>query len=143
MPIAFVARSAILGKVLNCVSSSGWINSMVRILSVSYDEALLNSRRLLLEASGHNVTSALGLNESLYHCKQGGFDLCVLGHSIPHSDKQKLIREFRASSPGATISLRFLSESDIDGANYYIDPDPKSLLELLAQIDGIATAKRA
>lgn len=116
---------------------------MARILSVSYDEALLDSRRLLLEANGHNVTSALGLTESLSHCKQGGFDLCVLGHTIPHSDKQKLIREFRAYCPGPIVSLRFLSESDIDGANYYIDPDPKSLLELVAQIDGVANTKRA
>ncbi len=115
---------------------------MARILSVSYDGALLNSRQLLLEASGHNVTSALGLNESLYHCKQGGFDLCVLGHSIPHTDKQKLIREFRAYCPGPIVSLRFLSESDIDGANYYIDPDPKSLLELVAHIARVTEAKQ-
>ena len=42
---------------------------MPRILSVSYDEALLYTRRLLLEAAGYSVTSAFGFNEGLYQCK--------------------------------------------------------------------------
>jgi CheY-like chemotaxis protein len=116
---------------------------MVRILSVSYDVGLLYTRRLLLEARGYSVTSALGLKESLLCCQQGGFDLFILGHSIPLSDKQKLINEFRATCPGAIISLSIPTESDVDGADHYVDPDPKSVLELVAEIATCATVKTA
>ena len=116
---------------------------MARILSISYDHVLLETRRLLLEASGYSVTSALGLKESMYYCKQGGFDLFILGHSIPHFDKKKLIREFRASCRAPIVSLRSLSEPAVVGANYYVDPDPESVLDLVAQVLGGPEAKLA
>jgi hypothetical protein len=115
---------------------------MTRILSVSYDEVLLHTRRLLLESAGYSVTSAFGLKESLYHCR-GGFDLFILGHSISESDKQLLIKEFHASCPSPIISLRRLTEPDIAGANYHIEPDPESVLNLVAEILGCARANPA
>lgn len=115
---------------------------MPRILSVSYDEALLYTRRLLLEAAGYNVTSAFGFKESLYQCKQGGFELFILGHSILLSDKQALIKEFRASCPGSILSLRLPSESDVEGADFYVDPDPENVLRLVAQILDATQPKR-
>src|SRR5512146_3285696 len=67
------------------------------ILSVSYDENLLDTRRALLEKRGHQVTSALGFTQSAARCAEGNFDLFILGHSIPIDDKQELIRIFRAN----------------------------------------------
>jgi DNA-binding response OmpR family regulator len=116
---------------------------MARILSVSYDEALLHTRRLLLEARGYSATSAFGLKEGLYHCKRGGFDLFILSHSMPKADKELLIHEFRASCPAPIISLCLVSEPEAEGADYYIEPDPKSLLELIAKILGVAKARSA
>src|SRR5215471_16434222 len=77
-----------------------------RILSVSYDEALRRTRQLLLEAQGYQLISTDRLESTLEQCKLGGFDLFVLGHSIPQEDKQRLVEAFRQHCSAPTISLR-------------------------------------
>jgi CheY-like chemotaxis protein len=116
---------------------------MARILSVSYDEELLYTRRLLLESRGYSVTSALELKESLYWCEQGGFDLFILGHSIPETHKQSLIESFRASCRGTIISLICGTEPEVKGADYYIDANPEGVLNLVAAILSTAKPRRA
>src|SRR5581483_1660599 len=66
---------------------------MPRILSVSYDELLLRTRHMLLQHSGYDTVSSLGFTQSLEHCKNGNFDLFILKHSIPYSDKRQLVEE--------------------------------------------------
>jgi CheY-like chemotaxis protein len=107
-----------------------------RILSVSYDEVLMRTRELLLRNAGHRVTSALGFTESIKQCKQGAFDLFILGHSIPHSDKIELVSAFRGSCPAPIISLRRNQgdEKLMAVADYVIDPDPEALLMLVNKI---------
>lgn len=62
---------------------------MARILSVSYDVSLLGTRQMILQNQGHEVVSALGFTEALKQCQSSKkFDLFILGHSIPHSDKR-------------------------------------------------------
>lgn len=109
---------------------------MTHILSVSYDNALLQTGQLLLEARGYSVTSGLGFKESLRHCTEGGFDLFILGHSIPQPDKQALIEAFHQSCPGPIVSLRKTNEPDTSGANHYVDPDPRSVLNLVVTVLG-------
>jgi DNA-binding response OmpR family regulator len=108
-----------------------------RILSVSYDELLLHTRHLLLERDGYDVVSSIGFTESLEHCKRGGFDLFILGHSIPHSDKQELVETFRRVSKAPIISLRrSAGEQLVPGADYHIEPDPEPLLNLASRVLG-------
>jgi DNA-binding NtrC family response regulator len=105
------------------------------ILSVSYDEVLLRTRQMLLESKGYEVTSATGFAQSLQSCTAGDFDLFVLGHSIPYTDKEKLVTAFKQSCPAPVISLRRnAGERIVDGADYHIDPDPEPLLKLIAKI---------
>lgn len=110
---------------------------MTRILSVSYDEPLLRTRHMLLEREGYEVVSSLGFTESLQNCKSADFDLFLLGHSIPRSDKQELVSTFRQHCPGPIISLRRnAGEELVDGADYHIEPDPEPLLKLVRRIFG-------
>jgi DNA-binding response OmpR family regulator len=105
----------------------------IRILSVSYDEVLLRTRHMLLEREGYEVVSAAGFSASLEKCTQGGYDLFVLGHSIPQSEKQKLVEEFRSTCPAPIISLRRSSgEQLVVHADYHIEPDPEPLLKLIS-----------
>ncbi len=91
---------------------------MARILSVSYDEVLLRTRHMLLEREGHEVFSCLGFTEGMARCKRGDFDLFLLGHSIPHADKQELVATFRRHCRGPIISLRRnAGEQPVDGAD--------------------------
>ncbi len=107
---------------------------MPRILSVSYDEPLLRTRHMLLQTRGYEVVSSLGFTSSMEHCKRGGFDLFILGHSIPSSDKQQLVKTFRETCPGRVISLLRPDEALVDGADYHIQPDPEPLLALIDRI---------
>ena len=114
-----------------------------RILSVSYDEALLRTRHMLLQTQGFQVISTRGFTESLPHCKRGGFDLFILGHSIPVRDKMELIHTFKAVCEAPIISLsRLIGEKKLDGADYHIEPDPEQLLELVADIIDRAKSRR-
>jgi DNA-binding response OmpR family regulator len=108
---------------------------MARILSVSYDEPLLRTRHMLLQHSGYDTVSSLGFMASLQHCKEGKFDLFILGHSIPYSDKKQLVEEFRHACPAPIISLRRNSgEQLVDGADYHLEPDPEPLLNLVERV---------
>jgi CheY-like chemotaxis protein len=107
-----------------------------RILSVSYDELLLRMRHMILKNEGYTVVSTYGLKSSLKQCQKGGFDLFVLGHSIPHGDKRNMVEAFRQSCPGQVISLtRGASEPFLDGADFHIEPDPERLVRLIAEIN--------
>ena len=108
---------------------------MAHILSVSYDETLLRSREMLLEHQGYSVLSSLGFTESLEQCASHNFDLFILGHSIPLSDKQMLVDTFRKHCSAPIIALRRNAfEGPIRGVDHHIEPDPEVLLSLAARI---------
>jgi CheY-like chemotaxis protein len=108
---------------------------MPHILSVSYDEALLNSRHLVLESHGYRVTSAWGFQAAVHACQHGSqFDLFILGHSIPNGDKEQLVSVFRAHCSGPVIALHRANESKVKNADYQSDTDPRTLLELVARV---------
>ena len=106
-----------------------------RILSVSYDAALLNTRRMLLEHEGYDVTSALGFTEAISRCLDGGFDLFILGHSLPHRDKEHLIKSFRSGCSAPVLSLRKTGERIVTAADYQVfSHNPDDLLNSIARI---------
>lgn len=108
---------------------------MARILSVSYDELLLNTRELILHNHGHKVVSALGFTKAMKHCQsREKFDLFILGHSIPHSHKEALIAAFRTRSSAPVIALIKYGERPIHGADFQIEPNPEQFLELVENV---------
>jgi len=117
---------------------------MSRILSVSYDETLLLTRDLMLKSGGYNVVSAFGFHRGLESCRQGEFDLFILGHSIPKDDKIDLIRCFREHNSGArVIALTRINEARIEEVDLYLNPgDPAELLRGLAFLINPATDRR-
>lgn len=106
---------------------------MARILSTSYDEALLRTRGWMLEREGHEVVSAMGFHEARDACNQPGFDLFIMGHSIPKKDKEDLISCFRAVNPNAPIvALIRSNEPRISQVDAYVHPgNPEDLIRIL------------
>jgi DNA-binding response OmpR family regulator len=105
-----------------------------RILSVSYDVSLLATRRMLLELAGYTVISALGFTDALECCAGSGFDLFILGHSIPTKDKQELIRAFRKNCPAPIVSLERVDELRVE-SDFHASPDnPEKLLKTIGRI---------
>ena|SRR5579871_3477106 len=94
-----------------------------QILSVSYDEPLLRTREMLLRREGYSVTSALGFTDAVENCKDGKFDLLILGHSIPDKDKRELIAVFHRQSKSPVLALRRHGETTPDSADHHAYPD--------------------
>jgi DNA-binding NtrC family response regulator len=109
-----------------------------RILSVSYDASLLNTRKMLLEQRGHEVTSARGFTKSIEQCQQSHFDLFILGHSIPDTDKLSLIETFRKNCPAPILSLERPGE-DFVPCDFHASPDdPEKFLQV---VEGILSGR--
>jgi DNA-binding NtrC family response regulator len=105
-----------------------------RILSVSYDVSLLATRKMLVEQKGWAVTNALGFSNALAHCRAGGFDLFILGHSIPQEDKLALIEAFRSHCSAPILSLERHGE-DFVPCDFHASPDnPEKFLEAVENI---------
>ncbi|HEV2277285.1 MAG TPA: hypothetical protein VGS02_03845 [Acidobacteriaceae bacterium] len=96
---------------------------MARIFSISYDPTLLRTRELLLEQMGHTVASAEGFAEAFAICERepGGFDLMVLGHSIPHQDKRAIIRRCLQSCHCPVLALTRVNEELVEEASRSVD----------------------
>ena len=108
---------------------------MARILSVSYDDTLLRTRELMLRSAGHEVSSAYGFHEARELCAHPGFELAIVGHSIPTKDKLDIIRCFRESNPhGLVIALTRAGEARLAEVDTYINPgDPGELINAIAR----------
>ncbi|HEV2118400.1 MAG TPA: hypothetical protein VGR48_20345 [Terriglobales bacterium] len=107
---------------------------MTRILSVSYDLALLSSRQLLLESLGCEVVSASEFSRALQLCNHGSrFGLFVLGHSIPTPEKEALVAAFRAHCSAPVIALKKVGE-EVTTADFQIEPDPSQLLDVISRV---------
>lgn len=92
-----------------------------RILSISYDAALLFTRQQLLENSGYSVVSAEGFTAALERCNEN-FDLVVMGHSIPHQDKQALLKAINQNCKAPFIALMRPGEPPLAGAAAQVSP---------------------
>jgi DNA-binding NtrC family response regulator len=109
---------------------------MAKILSVSYDGALLTTRQKILELRGHSVTSACGLRDALQLCDSDSpFEMFIVGHSIPHEQAEVLIEHFHAKRPvSPVIALKRFGENQVEGASLVIEPNPAELLGAVAKL---------
>ena len=109
---------------------------MARILSISYDTVLLQTRALLLESRGHRVTAAEGYASALEQCRTDD-DLIILCHSIPPSDKRALITELRKRGCTAPVlSILIAHVRPIPEADFAVDSDPEHVLASIERILG-------
>src|SRR5437763_16755332 len=101
------------------------------ILSISYDPSLLLTRQLLLQRMGHEVRSAEGYAKAWDTCSEqaGRFDLIILGHSVPHSDKEAIIAHIAKACTAPVLALLRPHEGDVRGATRSVDAsDPTGFL---------------
>jgi CheY-like chemotaxis protein len=101
---------------------------MPHILSVSYDAVLLATREMLLQSAGYTVTSAEGYVDAMKKCHTTDYDLLIIGHSIPHADKEAIIAELRQSCPAPVLALLRPNEPRLIGAAEAIEANRPDLL---------------
>jgi DNA-binding response OmpR family regulator len=106
---------------------------MPHILSVSYDVMLLSTRQIMLESRGYTVTSAEGFVDAMRLCSECNYDLLIIGHSIPHTDKKALVAATRCDAP--VLALLRHGERELEEASMSIDAaNPKLLLDAVARL---------
>jgi CheY-like chemotaxis protein len=109
---------------------------MGRILSISYDPQLLLTRQMLLQEMGHEVVSAEGFAEALEQCENiQDFDLIVLGHTVPHKDKEALIRHCKAQGSSSLLALLRPYEPPLDDGTTSVESgDPRGFIEAIQKL---------
>ena len=90
------------------------------ILSISYDESLLQTREWILKAAGFEVTSAHGFTAASEHCRDSGFDLVIIGHSLPSRDSSALIAQIKSHNHTRVLALRRPGESPVSGVDHSV-----------------------
>src|SRR5258708_14185308 len=78
-----------------------WI--MAEIVVVGTSEAVITTRRAILERAGHQVTLARDLREVIAGCEQGRFDVVILGQSLPSQEKHRVSDTVSKLCPGVKI----------------------------------------
>jgi CheY-like chemotaxis protein len=63
---------------------------MAKILHVGTNEAVLTTRRAILERAGHQVTLARNMQEVIAGCERESFDVVIVGQSLPAREKQSV-----------------------------------------------------
>lgn len=106
---------------------------MTRILSVSKDKSLLESREMLLRECGYDVTSAYGACEGIEHCTTK-FDLLIIGHTMPNEEKRALVTAFRAHNSAPVLALHRENEEMLEGADFEIPPEPQVVISAVASL---------
>ena len=108
---------------------------MPRILSISYNKALLQTRALMLSHEGFEVESAVGFSAVVHAFENGRFDLVIMGHSIPPDDKATIIKQLKAVSNTPILALRRPNEEPLQVAEYNFDSgDPQLFLSYVKEI---------
>lgn len=101
---------------------------MPRILSVSYDAMLLSTRQMMLESHGYTVTSAEGFVDAIRMCRGGNYDLLIIGHSIPHTDKEAIVAEMLQHCSAPVLALLRPNEAQLECATESVDAGRPDLL---------------
>lgn len=114
-------------------------NAPKYILSVSYDESLLRTREWVLQTAGFKVTSALGFKNALKQCRNGRFDLVIIGHSIPREQINALIDAVNAQDHTRLLVLRMPGDAPLRGTYHSLmaSEGPEALISAVKTAFGM------
>lgn len=108
------------------------------ILCISFDASLLLTRKLLLEQQGYTVVTADTFEAACNACaaEPENLGLVILGHSIPRSDKEKIIAQVRQECRAPILALLRPHESSVRGADASVEGDPSMLVAAVRRLLG-------
>jgi CheY-like chemotaxis protein len=114
--------------------------SKKHILSVSYDEALLKTRAMILQSAGFDVTSAYGFTDALSLFEKK-YDLILICHSLPMRDKTAISQNIRKNNCGQILALRRPGTLPMEQAEWSADASrPELMLRAVCDILGVPEA---
>lgn len=81
------------------------MNNIPLILSISRDERFLHLRQMVLESAGWNVVTTTDAVDALRSLASRNFDVVVLGHSIPPTERVSLAQKIKVIKPDIPIVM--------------------------------------
>jgi CheY-like chemotaxis protein len=76
---------------------------MALVLCTGVDEALLQTRRLILEGAGHRVVTVTDEPALITACTVHSFDVAVIGQSVTENSKRRIASLVRQHCPAAKL----------------------------------------
>ncbi len=114
-----------------------------RILSISVDQELLETRELLLQSVGYEVCSTASVEESVKLAGNQKFDLILLGHSLGIK-REALVADLRERSSAPVLALHKREGEPLKAVQNLFTLHPVSLLNAVkAIVDGQASQATA
>jgi|ERR1700733_6212193 CheY-like chemotaxis protein len=105
------------------------------VLAVGFEPSLMTARMLVLQSAGHVVVRASSLKETIHHLQSGDFDLVLLCHSVPATDRARLTSLIRASGSRIPIVSIAGSLGECDAsANATLEDGPNKFLAGIKEV---------
>jgi DNA-binding response OmpR family regulator len=102
---------------------------------VSRDPVLLETRTQILKSVGFSVVTMLSLNEALAQFAEKDFDIVILCHSIPVTDRERLAAQMRKQCSHTPIIFISSLLNDYDPfADAIVESDPDQFIAGLREI---------
>jgi DNA-binding response OmpR family regulator len=110
--------------------------SRYHLLSVGADPSILSTRTDVLKRAGFNVTATTSERDAQRTLSEENFDLIVICHSLPLSDRRKLMQAVRESKylPKIVVINRSPEPEPAADASIHSLDGPDRLLECIAEL---------
>ena len=101
----------------------------------------MKTRQYIFELAGFDVVSAFGFTDAMAQCRDGKFDVVVLGHTLPPQDKSALVGALRKKCGCPIVSIRRPGQSKHPDADYSVDSGegPEAMLAAVREALGISS----
>jgi len=89
----------------------------------------------MLQERGYEVISIVG--NATEQCERGGFDLFVIGHSVPEAEVDEMIGAWRRGCDAPIVFVLRNGNREREGGHHYVNSlDPDELVETVTTILG-------
>jgi DNA-binding response OmpR family regulator len=118
---------------------------MAVVLCTGVDQALMQTRRLILESAGHTVIDARDEREVLAACNERGFDVAVLGQAVSSRVKRHIAAVIRQHCPSAKVLEMYgLHEGRaVPDADDWLEGLPQSPGELPVRVERLLVQEQS
>jgi CheY-like chemotaxis protein len=119
-------------------------NSVAKVLCIGADNAVMQTRQMLLEKAGHSVTAATDLRQIVAACEHTQFSVAVLGQHVPAKEKLRVSEVVREHCPNAKILELHASLSPaMPNADAHISVNTDDFPEqLISAVSGLTTRRK-
>jgi len=103
---------------------------------VSHDLSLLSTREDILRSAGFEVESTFSTDQAIKWLEDVAFDLILIGHTVPTSERKEIIAHSRSRAPAVPIVfVHSLAEPGVVEplADLTTSPVPVELLSKIKQ----------